>query len=278
MKIIDYASTPGQSGKVNNFISGIQKTLNEALSGPTDAKAEEFVVERFRKSLTNKFFLLRNVTLEGVAAPIPMILVSPAGVYVIAATPVKGVFRVKDDTWAEMKGKDREFQPVRPNLIQRSLQMVQSVENFFTEKGVQSVGIQAVLMFTSPGTHVEKVRPAVRVLLIDGIEPFISGLLTMPHVLTSEDVLELVGFFRRPEAESEKPQEDKRDPFDFMEEKGPSKPAIDVKVPDAAITNNLVTLSNKFQMSPRQWVFIGAMVLVEILLLMGFIIIIMITT
>jgi hypothetical protein len=53
------------------------------------------------------------------------------------------------------------------------------------------VEIEPVLIAADPGIHIETTRPAVRVLMIDGIKSFVSNLALGQPVMSSEYVYEL---------------------------------------------------------------------------------------
>jgi hypothetical protein len=69
--------------------------------------------------------------------------------------------------------------------------MAAAVRVWIERQGVRlPVDIEPVLIAANPGLHVESVKPAVRVLMIDGIKSFVTGLSTANRVLSAEAVHE----------------------------------------------------------------------------------------
>jgi hypothetical protein len=69
--------------------------------------------------------------------------------------------------------------------------MAAAVKAFIERQGVKvPIPIEPVLIAANPGLHVESVKPAVRVLMIDGIKSFVTGLSTAGRVLSPEAVHE----------------------------------------------------------------------------------------
>jgi hypothetical protein len=79
-------------------------------------QAQEAVTDRLNHSLSNDYSLLRNVLIPGTTIIASLILIGPQGVFVLLASPARGVFRAKDDEWLAHSGG--HFRPVRPSLLQ----------------------------------------------------------------------------------------------------------------------------------------------------------------
>jgi hypothetical protein len=52
------------------------------------------------------------------------------------------------------------------------------------------VEVEPVLIGADPGLHIESVKPAIRVLMIDGVKSYVANLLTAQPVLRAESVYE----------------------------------------------------------------------------------------
>ncbi|HET9588673.1 MAG TPA: hypothetical protein VFO91_07775, partial [Anaerolineales bacterium] len=77
------------------------------------------------------------------------------------------------------------------NLIQITSRMATAVKAFIERQGVKlPIEIEPILMAANPGLHIESVRPATRVIMIDGVRSFVSGLATARPLLKSEAVHE----------------------------------------------------------------------------------------
>jgi hypothetical protein len=69
--------------------------------------------------------------------------------------------------------------------------MAAAVKAFIERQGIQlPVAIEPILLAANPGLHIESAKPAVRVMMIDGLKPFATGLATAKRVLSAEAVHE----------------------------------------------------------------------------------------
>jgi hypothetical protein len=167
MKIID-CSPPAEINGLQNIAKRAQALLPIHLSKDAAKISHEIVIQHLKVNTTGKYILLYNILLEPLNEPIPMILIGPTGVMVINPTPIKGIFKAKEDYWYELKKQDRKYQPSRPNWVFSTYQMTRVVKNKLEAAGLEGVDVQSVLLFTSHGTHVESIRPSVRIVLADG--------------------------------------------------------------------------------------------------------------
>jgi hypothetical protein len=272
MKVIDCNPIPDNEDAIHNLSSRLDKILKETPFGRKDAKAYEMMISQMGRVLSDKFYLIRNLSIEGTEQPISSILIGPAGIYVINTSFQKGIFRAKEDSWSEMKGRNRQFEPTHPNLIQDTLQQCMSLGDFLVTHLAQVPVIHPVLILLNPGTHVDSVRPAVRTILMDGFERFITRLSLDAPQITSDDVQTIVIRLTEPppsptEIEEEGDQVEKN-----WRELQALKPVLEI---EPKITKNIDSLSNKFSFSTRQWLFLGVIGVVNIILLIIFLIMIL---
>jgi hypothetical protein len=69
--------------------------------------------------------------------------------------------------------------------------MAAAVRAFIERQGVPlPVSIEPILIAANPGLHIESAKPAVKVMMIDGIKPFATSLSTAKRVLSAEAVHE----------------------------------------------------------------------------------------
>jgi hypothetical protein len=69
--------------------------------------------------------------------------------------------------------------------------MSRAVRAFIERQGVQvPVEVEPVLIGGDPGLHIESVKPAIRVLMIDGVKSFVANLVTAQPALRPESVYE----------------------------------------------------------------------------------------
>jgi hypothetical protein len=87
--------------------------------------------------------------------------------------------------------------------------LARALQKFLDHQGVSLPGqVEAVLIATSPAMHIESLRPAVRVVMSDGIKQFASSLLQARPIFKSEVVFDLAERIvtPRPKAEAGTPE------------------------------------------------------------------------
>ena len=188
MKIIDKTPLVTENGELG-IPQRVQGMLKFGFNWPMELQAQKAIVTFFDRQLEKGYTLIRNMTLGASGITVPMILLGPAGIYVIHVTYLRGRYEARGNAWNEESGNS--FQPASTNLIQQTARMAAAVKAFIERQGVKlPIPIEPVLIAANPGLHVESVKPAVRVLMIDGIKSFVTGLSTAGRVLSAEAVHE----------------------------------------------------------------------------------------
>jgi hypothetical protein len=188
MKIIDKTPLVSENGELA-LPQRVQGMLKFGFNWPTELVAQKAIVTYFDRQLEKGYTLIRNMTLGASGITVPMILLGPAGIYVIHVTYLRGRYEARGNAWNEESGNT--FQPASDNLILQTARMAAAVKAFIERQGVKlPIPIEPVLIAANPGLHVESVKPAVRVLMIDGIKSFVTGLSTAGRVLSAEAVHE----------------------------------------------------------------------------------------
>jgi hypothetical protein len=120
-----------------------------------------------------------------------------------------------------------------------------------------------LLVFSNPGVHVESSRPIVRILPIDALDRYIATLAQSQQVITIEENMALVEGLSTPppppapvEAPVEKPKPKKAPP------------------PLSGQMNLPPALAN-LRFTSQQWMILGALVFVEIVVLIVLIIVVL---
>jgi hypothetical protein len=229
------------------------------------------VTSSLQRILNNSYVLLRQVGLEGLDVPIPMILVGPSGVHVLYASGLRGVFRANGEAWERLENQQQKFRPSLPNLVTRTFLMGRSVQASLSNQGYPLAEVEPVLVFTDPGTHVDAVRPAVRIVMADAIDRFGAGLLQGRVSLGQEDVHRIVALLAKTEGmleDGEVPFID-RDAFSFIDEGERQKRATPPKPPSAR-EQAIQARINKVPFSRRQLAVLGFMLLVNIIIVIAF--------
>jgi hypothetical protein len=263
MKVLDYSPIPFDGGKLplQGRLKGIARF---GLAWVSEMKSQETVVANLGRVLDQRYTLLRNVPLPDGGVTIPLILLGPDGITVIYNSPLRGIFRAAGDSWEIMDNRLRNFKSARPNLITRTLIMTRAFDNFLSQKEY-SLETDGVLVFTDPGIHVNTTRSDVRVILMDAIERFGARLLQERQVMGVDDVRAIVNSIEVAMQPVEEAEE--------VEKIVPHQQVV--QTVDSGFLQALAPLQKKMNFSRRQWMLIGAFVLADILILIGFLVIIL---
>jgi len=275
MKVIDGTPTSVKKDAFSKLTKSFQDILDKVLSPEKDSQAQDVFINHMNKTLGGKFVLLHNFILEGLDVPIPMILIGPPGISVIYASARKGVFRAKNEVLSEMN-RSRDFVPSRPNLISHTMLMARAVDAHLKKRGYEVPEVQSLLFFSNPGTHVDSQRPALRIVLIDGLDRFSAGILQAQPVFTREDVQELTDAFTTPPPAPEPTQE----PGPSTEQTPAAESGqvpVEEEIREGLGAKQMQTLSKKVRLTTKQLIFLGAMAFFEILILIGFVVLILTT-
>jgi len=190
MKIIDKTPFLDEKGELG-LMPRIQGMLQFGFGWPSELQAQKAIITFFDRQLEKGYTLIRNMTLGQSGIMIPIILVGPAGIFVIQVAFMRGRYEARGDTWNVESGS--QYQPAPVNMIQVTLRMARALKVFIERQGAMMAPfhIEPVLIAGDPGLHIDSVRPAVRVMMIDGIKSFATGLATAQPVLSPEAVYEL---------------------------------------------------------------------------------------
>ena len=198
MKIIDKTPLLDENGKLG-IMQRIQGMLEYGFNWPRELEAQNAIIKYFDRQLEKGYTLIRNLPLGQSGIVIPMILLGPTGIYVIEVSHLRGRYEARADTWNVESG-DR-YAPARVNLIQRTMRMARALQAFIERQGMRiPVTIDPVLIAGDPGLHIESVRPAIKVMMIDGIKAFVNGLVNGSPVLSSMQVNDFTDHILNPRA------------------------------------------------------------------------------
>lgn len=188
MKIIDRTPLVNEKGELSPA-QRVQGMLKYGFRWPNELQDQKAIITFFDRQLEKGYTLIRNLTLGASGIAVPMILLGPAGIYVIHVTHLRGRYEARGNAWNEESGAG--FRPASVNLIQQTTRMAAAVKAFIERQGVKlPVAIEPILIAANPGLHVESNKPSVRVLMIDGIKSFVTSLQTSNRVLSAEAVHE----------------------------------------------------------------------------------------
>lgn len=203
MKIIDKTPLLDEKGELG-IRQRFQGMFQFGFNWPNELQAQKVIINFCDRQLERGYTLIRNMTLGQSGITIPMILLGPAGIFAINVTHLRGRYEAKGGSWNVQSGDG--YTPASPNLIQNTSRMARALQAFIERQGKRlPVGIQPVLIAAEPGLHIESVGSAVRVMMIDGIKPFVSGLATGQHVLSPEAVHDFTERILNPRSPKKEP-------------------------------------------------------------------------
>jgi hypothetical protein len=277
MRVIDNPKVSAEKASTSGRLDNVLGSLGLGQGSYQELQAQEELVARLEKVLDNRFVLLRNATLEGLDFPIPMLLLGPPGVKLIYPCAARGVFRAKGDTLEFMDEDYKAFRNASPNLLTRAASMAEKVSAYLTANNPAPVDVEPFLYFSDPGTHVEAVRPTVRILPVDGLERFVAGLLQSRAYFEKEEVQKLVDLLRKfiDVAERQMSPFSERDAFSFADEERFGQSSVLDRMPRG---EGVVKTLNKIPFSGRQWALLGCIVVINIAILIAFLVLVLTTS
>lgn len=208
MKTIDYSPLRGEDGSMS-LPDRLRGIWQYDLSWYRDLKAQEAFITHLGKHLGNDFFLVRSLTWPGFGLPIPLVLVGPAGIQVISASALKGVYRLKQHNWALLDDRSRRYKLTRPNPVARLLIMTEAIAEHLAALQIPQENVNPVFYLFQPGIHVDAEDPAVRLVRPDAVDHFIASLLQKEPVLEEHQIEQIVEALSRPPEGEPLPQKPK---------------------------------------------------------------------
>jgi len=197
MKIID--QTPffnNETGEISILERG-KAMMKYGTSWVKEVEGQTQIVGVLGKLLDSNYTLMRNVTPPVLEASFPLILVGPAGVFVMYATPLTGMFRAKGDQWGTISGNT--FRNEKPNLLTRTERMARAIQVFLQRQGYSAITtVEAILLCSDPSVHVDSIRPIIRVVMRDALERFAISIMQARVVLSPESVQDVIGRILNP--------------------------------------------------------------------------------
>jgi hypothetical protein len=269
MIIKDYSSFVDEKGEIP-LVERIRGTLKDGSSWSADIQGQEHVIARMQSLLDDQYILLRNLVLPGLDVPIPLILVSRAGIQVIYVSAVKGIYQAKGEMWQVMNTNSRRFRPSRPNIINRTLLLTQAVSRHLERYEFGYVPLDAVNIFTDPGVHVDTKGPATRIVMVDALDRFIANLPQTVATVSAADTNKIADLLTNPPSlvgaqGVSSSEEDRRIQEAF------SIPRSAPVYTDATEVN--IPVLGPVRFSNRQWLLLGGLVLIDVIVVAAFIII-----
>ena len=200
MKVYDKTPLQDQQGNIN-IIARVRGTLKYGLNWFSELEAQKSVVAQLDRLLDKGFVLIRNFTLPGSDIVIPLILIGPGSFSVILVTPVRGHFEAKGTEWNTVN--NGVSAPASRNLIDLLSKLTRAFQRYLQINNINiPMQVEPVLIASNPGSNVESVRPAVRVVRSDAIKQFANTLNQSSPVLRVEQVLVSADLIMEPHPKS----------------------------------------------------------------------------
>ena len=264
MKQIDQSPNKASDSIVKKIQFALEGIFTKGFNWDEDLKAQELVASRFSRLLDSKYTLLRGIRLAADEAPIPLILVGPPGLVVINPKGLKGVFQAKSENWLELDRVSQQYRPASQNLITESLELAKKLDTFLEKGELQYPQSQPVLFLAHPGVYVETNRPAVRIIRVDGIDRFGSSL---PQSEVMLDAIQIQAAVDRLTGAFEASRKERTDQMlKEQEQRFEKKPAAEPS-----------PLISKINMTRSQAILLAVMGVVEILLLIVFVVVVILS-
>ena len=274
MKIVE-SSQLAETSKEPGVFDRARENLNVSWL-KKQASAEDVFTSALNRTLDNKYYLLREVTLAGLDFPVPLILISPSGAHVIFPSNIKGIYRAKEDVWEVLDEHSRRFKAARPNLLTVTEQMARALDNHLEGQGYDMPAAEPVLFFSDPGTHVDTQRPVTRVVLADALERFVAGLLQKQSAMAPETIQKIVRSLvgEVPVANLQKIPE--HDAFSFLDndEGQPPQPST----PRVVIDQSEPDFLERVPFNRRQWLILGMLLVVNIIILSALVVFVLVSS
>lgn len=282
MKRIECSPFRDEEGRIS-LEQRVRGTLQNGLSWYAEMQAIDTAVRKLSKSLGDEHVALTSVPIPDTALVVPLLVLSPQGVRAFLTTSVQGVFRAKGDEWLKFGGgTSRRFTQAKPNLQWKILEMAQSTLTYLRGIGFGLPEVEAVLIFTNPRTHVETSNTPARIVLADAIERFAASILQFQPIMDRDDIRDLSQAFLHPE-EFKGEHDATVEPEPQPATPRPAGP-IDLPEPSRVDSQALIqgetgalsprqqrSLSQikpkRFPFTRRQWILLGVMALLDILVI-----------
>jgi hypothetical protein len=281
MKVIDFQTPEKDVNKPNALGRAFGKL--GFMQSSTMPRAQETTIQSLKKVLDNRFVLLRGLILPEMESPVPFILVGPPGIWLIEVNDNKGVFRAVDDQWEEMDSQSRKYRPARVNLPAQTASLAQMVTTLLSDHGLEVQAVEPVIFFTQPGAHVKAVRPQARLVQSDAILRFGTSLLQSRILYEPEDIQAVIGVLTEPASAGEAAMEEPGLEIIGQPDSSSQVPSQNTDILSSQLSAALNTsepeivkrLSRRMAFSQRQWLILGALLLVNILLFITIIMVVL---
>jgi hypothetical protein len=265
MRTIDLSKYQSESG-VTGIFKGLQGALAYGWSWQQSRKSQEDLIEILETVLGNDCVMLRDVNIPKVSRPIPLVLITPASLMVINPKSNQGFFRAEGKRWEEL-GRNDEYRLAQPNLIRETWLYQKTVEGYLKQHSYSAPTDRGVMIFVSPETVVESIRPRVRIIQADGIKNFARELAISKPIFSDLDFRTAIRLLTEPRLPEKQPK------------KIIPKEPIAEEIPEALakVDESIVKATRKLNFTRREWVVIGSLIALLMIVLVVLIVLVVFT-
>ena len=267
MRLIEPTQKPQKQDQLQKVLDQFKKWLPIGKSG---GGPDEAILDQFIRGLDNRYIMLRNLQLEKMGQVFPPILVGPAGLAVLNISNEKGFFRIRENSWWKMNKSSHRYDPAKPNLVKQSQEYAQKLGSILDVHGKSHPEVTPLLILANPGVHIESSNPAIRIVLVDGIDNLISTLLNSEEIVPPNTINTLADSLAvMADPEKAIPMGEGEDFFGkdlyVPEKKAPPK------MPSISLPSDmpLPEVDKKLQFSKKQWIILGVLLFFTILVLLA---------
>src|ERR671926_127344 len=100
MKIIDKTPLLNEKGELG-MVQRIQGMAKYGFNWSTELEAQKAIITYFDRQLEKGYTLIRNIPLGASGIVVPIILLGPAGIFVIHVTYLRGRYEARGNSWNE---------------------------------------------------------------------------------------------------------------------------------------------------------------------------------
>jgi hypothetical protein len=148
-------------------------------------------------------------------------------------------------------GRNDEYRPAPVNLIRETWLYQKTIEGYFKQHNFTAPTERGVMIFVSPETVVESIRPRVRIIQADGIKNFARELSIAKPVLSNVDFKTAVNLLTHPKLPKKSPG-NQPPPIDLLEPPPLSEPM-------AMVDEGVTKVARKINFTRKEWIIIGVL-------------------
>jgi hypothetical protein len=275
MKVIENKSAGNEKGKPGapkSIIAQVQAISHKG-------SARETFFSQLEKFLDNRYVLVDNALPSGFSELLPPVLVGPTGIWLINMPSISGVFKASGEDWEQLDKKSGSYRPAKPNLVAWTVEKAHLLDEILSQGQRPVPTIEPVVYFSAPDAHVELARPAAKIVLVDGVQRFINAVLSAPIVL-DHDAIQAISETLAPALVETEPPAEIADSYSLQEEPPHKPPRTPTRLEEIARSEPQVVtkISRKLPLTRKQWIWLGILIAVNIVILILLVFIVVINT